>query len=366
MALVEPVAGASGSMPTHRVVSGPAVASAPALRSLDLDEWQAWVEAHPGATIFHHRSWLELLIEQYALRLHILAVREGQRTMAAIPFLQTRTLSGTKKLIALPFSDCVSALASDADSMHLLREGLRAQAFDGFCSVFAKTDAPLGGFPVSATWVRHELCTGRPVEEIVAGFVPSLRRALRKAARSQLGFDRRTDIQAVETFYRLHASTRRRLGLPVQPKSFFRRLHRRLLEAGHGFVGVVTRHGRPLAAGVFLTYKRTMIYKYGASRRDALEHRPNEWLFENVIRLAREGGYARLDLGASRLRDEGLRRFKRKWGARETPLYHEWYAGRPRTGIEDSALARIVATTLPRAPVFVCRALGEVLYRYSQ
>ena len=102
----------------------------------------------------------------------------------------------------------------------------------------------------------------------------------------------------METFYRLHVMTRQKLGVPVQPKSFFRRLSEQVLQRGFGFVGVVTKENEPIAAAVFLTYNNRMIYKYAASHSNALEHRPNDCLVHNAIQLATEEGFDdALDVG---------------------------------------------------------------------
>jgi hypothetical protein len=170
----------------------------------------------------------------------------------------------------------------------------------------------------------------------------------------------------MRAFYRLHVLTRRKLGVPVQRWRFFQRLHERIMERGLGFVGLVRQAEAVVAAAVFLGYKKTLIYKYGASQPDALACRPNEWLFASVLREAAQEEYDRLDFGVSSVRDTGLRRFKRKWNSEEMDVYHAHLWGPvPQCG-GTSRLRPLATTVIQRSPTVVCRSLGALLYRYSQ
>lgn len=338
------------------------------LDRLTLSEWHDYVEGHPASTIFHHRAWIELLIEQYRFPLHILAVKEAGQVVAAAPWLETRKPWGARKLVCLPFTDCMRVLADDDRALARFHEGLRGEPFGDYRSVVLRTDRPLGDDPRPSNWVRHEIATDRPLDEIVAGYSSNVRQNTRKAQRNQLRFQRRTDPDAMQTFYHLHLLTRRKHGVPIQPRRFFARLYDRLIRPGLGFVGVVSKDDRPLTASVFLVYNGAMIYKYGASDARALPYRPNELMFSNAIRMATQEGCVRLDFGRSSKRDEGLCRFKRKWGTVESGVYHEHFLGQPgvSTSPGDSLPHRLGTLFIRRSPPIVCRMLGEVLYKYSQ
>ena len=193
-----------------------------------------------------------------------------------------------------------------------------------------------------------------------AATLPSaLRRNLRKASRHGLVFSVRTDLDAIDAFYRLHVLTRRKLGVPVQRRRFFRRLHGKIVERELGFIGLVTKDGDPVAAGVFLTYGPTLIYKFGASEPSSLSMRPNELLFANVLELAADRGHTRFDFGVSRLSDEGLRRFKLKWHSRELPVYHTFLRGAPSERASADRLGRVAGGLIRRSPTIVCRVSGR-------
>lgn len=332
------------------------------LAQLSPEQWREFALSHPDCTTFHHPAWHELLGSHYGFPWMALGLVEGGDIVAAAPFLETRTLSGRRKLTCLPFSDCVTPLAHGPD--HLLRfwHSLGDEPMDRYRAVVVRTEGPGPPMPSSTDWVRHvmNLEAWEP-----AALPSSVRRNLRKAERAGLTYARRTDPGAIEAFFRLHVLTRRKLGVPVQTKGFFRDLQERIIAPGLGFVSVVRKGSDIIGAGVFLQFGSTLIYKYGASHPAALADRPNELLFATTLSFARDAGHARFDFGVTRTTNEGLRRFKEKWGAIESPVFHAYVRGRPPESGTPGVAHRVAGAVIRRSPTLVCRALGAALYRYA-
>jgi CelD/BcsL family acetyltransferase involved in cellulose biosynthesis len=168
----------------------------------------------------------------------------------------------------------------------------------------------------------------------------------------------------VDTFYGLHLRTRRRLGVPIQPRRFFDLLWERLLASGLGWLLIAEHAGRPVAAAVFLEWNGTTVYKFGASDSDSWSVRPNHALFWEAIRRSCSNGSMYFDFGRTELANEGLRAFKAGWGTDEQPLVYTTLGAAPS---EEGAgrLGAMLALTIRRSPHWVCRAMGETLYRYA-
>jgi lipid II:glycine glycyltransferase (peptidoglycan interpeptide bridge formation enzyme) len=337
----------------------------PTLSWLSLDEWQAFASSRPESNVFHHEKWLRMLMDQYGFGLQIPAIKRDGNVLAAVPFMETTSARGKRKLISLPFTDCVRILAVDASAEKTLCRAFTSESFGDYASVLMKTDQSVAAADTASEWVRHELSTSAPLHEIHRGFATGLKRNLRKAEKSGLRFEQRSDENALWSFYRLHLTTRKRLGVPVQPKSFFRRLLNGLLQEHLGYIGLVMLDDKPLAAGVFLTFNKTTIYKYGASDPRSLEFRPNEWMMYNAIRQAAQCGHTTFDFGISERTQDGLRRFKSKWGSVETDVYNHCLAGENSRSVMVARAMPIVSLAIRHAPPIVCQTLGEVFYKYS-
>jgi len=331
--------------------------------------WADLVATSPTAEIFHDPLWLALLRDEYGYELSASCVVADGRIEAALPFARIKSRLTGNRLVALPFSDtCGPRLAADAglEALGELGEAAAAQAATEGLDLTVHSAMPsLGsGGTVAERFVRHEMQLPADPDEAEKMISKSLRQGARKARREGLEIERRSDRGGLEAFYGLHLETRRRLGVPTQPKSFINRFES-LFDAGLGSVCLVVDAGEPIAAAVFLTHRDTVTYKYGASAASALKKRPNNLLFTEAIRDSAERGFAKFDFGRTDLDNEGLRKFKCRLGGEELPLSYT-YLGEadPAPAGAPSLRERAMTRTIQRSPAVVGRLAGQVLYRH--
>src|SRR3954471_4785051 len=137
-----------------------------------------------------------------------------------------------------------------------------------------------------------------------------------------------------------------------------------MLEPGHGFV-LIARHGvRAVAGAVYLVGGGTVTYKYGASDAGAWPLRPNHAVMAQAIAVATERGFTTFDFGRTDLDNPGLVQFKESWGAQARPLWYTSFS-EPTGQRSGPPLHSLIAPLIRRSPAFVCRGLGELLYRYA-
>jgi CelD/BcsL family acetyltransferase involved in cellulose biosynthesis len=338
----------------------------PGPATLDLEDgrWLAFVESRPEATPFHHPAWASLLGECYGLRCSALvSVDAGGRITAGLPVVEARG-PGRARLVSLPFSDRVTPLGNPSAAADLLERLARLDRSGAGIEVRAKVDT--AGFQQQVAGYRHLLPLDRDLDSIFSRFHHSdaqrnVRRAEREGVVVREG-TRASDL--LDVFYSLHLETRRRQGVPIQPRRFFTLLWDRMLREGLGKVFVAEVDGKPAAAAVFLAWNGTVVYKFGASDRSLLRHRPNHAIFWHAIQWASESGYRVLDFGRTDLDNDGLRRFKRAWGPVEAPLVYSTCGTRQPVAAEGLG-RRALAAVIKRSPPSVCRFLGETLYRYA-
>ena len=319
-----------------------------------------------GAEIFHDLLWLELLRDEYGYEIGACCVRDDERIEAAIPFAKIKSRLTGNRLVALPFSDhCPPVLAADADleALGLLGDTLAAHAHESRLDLTVHAALPsVPAGHVKERFVRHLLTLPGDADQAEANTSKGLRQGARKAAREGLVVEKHTDAVGLDIFYRLHLETRRRLGVPTQPKSFIDRFAG-LFDAGRGGVWLVRDGEEPIAAAVYLTHGKLVTYKYGASAAAGLKKRPNNLLMLEVIREHAERGFEVFDFGRTDLDNEGLRRFKRSLGAEEVPLAYT-YLTEPAPLGEPSLKERVMTTTIRRSPAVVGRLAGQMLYRH--
>ncbi len=330
--------------------------------------WAELVARAPAAVVFHHPGWLRLLHTQYGHPFVACCVcGPDGRLVAGLPVADVRTLLGGRRLVAVPFSDlCPPLLAAGAPpaaapALAAALEALRRRR--GVALEVYGTGAVLADAAPGPRFHHHVLALEPDVGAVVRGFRKSMvARGVRRAVREGLTAERRTDEAALAAFYRLHMSTRARLGVATQPRSFILRF-RDLFAAGLGFVMLVRDGRRPVAAAVFLTHRGVLTYKYGASDAGALRRRPNNLLFMEAIRWGCENEMRALDFGRTDWDHRSLRDFKLAWGPEEHELRYRRLGDRARRRA-PAAVNHALAPLVRRSPL-ASRLAGEVLYRHA-
>src|SRR2546430_14115711 len=115
-----------------------------------------------------------------------------------------------------------------------------------------------------AAFVRHELTVSGDPSATWDHLFKNRRRIVRSAERAGVRIVRGGAASDFENFYRLHLQTRRRLGVPIHPRRFFRLLLERIIHPGLGFVLSAYREDVLLASAIFGSRNGTPLPKSGA------------------------------------------------------------------------------------------------------
>jgi CelD/BcsL family acetyltransferase involved in cellulose biosynthesis len=328
--------------------------------------WLAFVRGRPDATPFHDPAWAALLGECYDMPVCALAlVDESGAVRAGMPVAAApRLLGRSRRLVSLPFTDAIVPLVGASDVATFVQAADTYRQAREFTRIELRGELA-GAEPAAGSAVIHSLSLTSDPEELLRRFSKGKRRDIRASERSDLRVrraERETDV--TETFYRLHVDTRRRHGVPVQPKRFFRLLWHQLLERGLGFSLIAEQGGEPVASAIFLIGGGQVVYKYAASDAARRSQLPNDLLIWNAIKQSCRDGLTMMDFGRSELTAVGLRAFKSRWGTVESPLTYSTI-GAPATPSHRAGEAGVLAGVLRRSPRLVTRVAGEVLYRYA-
>lgn len=328
--------------------------------------WITFISRHDQAAIFHHPAWLQLLSACYQQRSFVIAVTDSTGEIrAGIPVVDVQSFLTGHRWVSLPFTDHCAPLYDDPYWLSCLT-GYLLELFQEGQTPQIELRWEYSAEPDLYYSQQYVLTTlqldARP--ETVAKRINHKYRRLPRVAQERGAYAvMGRSLEDIDTFYRLHTFTRRRLGVPVQPKKFFDLLWKQVIDPGMGFVTHVYKDGNCLCSAVFLHWNQTLIYKYSA--RSGLEKKlsPNDLLLWTAIQWGCENNYKVLDLGRSSLGDEGLRRFKRRWGAKESPLIYSFFAD-SKPALTNGKLHNVMETVIGHSPQWVCRLTGELLYRH--
>jgi len=332
---------------------------------IDHPQWAEFVATNAAANPFHLPAWATVIADCYRFNTFVLAVRDHDgEILAGAPTVAVRSALGRLRWVSLPFSDVCPLLVRPGtardSAICMLKEHVLASR-------------------VHELELRADLPAARDCHPVVVGYNYSLelpsdpaalhpnkghRYSRNRAFRKGVQVIHGDSAEDMATFYRLHTLTRRRLGVPVQPRRFFDLIWDRLIARGHGFVASATLDDQVIAAGVYLAHNGTLVAKYYASDPSHMDTGAGYAIDWETMAFGCSEGYHTLDLGRSDLDADGLRLYKSSWGATERPLVYSHISLAPPHGT-GPAVGEMPRRIIRRSPLWVCRALGEVLYRWS-
>jgi len=321
-------------------------------------KWDDAISMHPDATIFHSTAWARVLVDTYGHRPCYVQMSLNGSLLAMVPMMEVQSVLTRARGICLPFSDYCAPLTFSSFGHELVTQKLQQIARERGWSYFELRSHSIipGDVPASESYYGHFLDLRIGPEALISNFSSSVQRAVRKAQRSGLSVSIQSGPDAMAQFYKLHVRTRRRHGVPPQPRSFFINIQRHLISAGLGFIVLVECQKDAIAAAMFFKLGRHAVYKFGASDERLQELRANNLaMFEAIRYLAEEGAEA-LHFGRTETENPGLRRFKLSWGATEEILEYarfdtasvSWEHSRDRRSTFHKRLFRALPASLNR------------------
>lgn len=339
---------------------------------LEDSRWNAFVDRHPRASLFHSSAWLRALRATYGYQpVAFTWSAPGERLQGAVLFCEVDSWLTGRRLVSLPFSDHCEPLVSDADSQTLLSVLERKLPASRWRYIEIR---PLNsGDPASARWHTsasycfHRLDLRPELGKLLRNcHQSSTQRKIRRAEREGLTYREGSNELLLKEFYRLLVITRKRHHIPPQPRKWFRNLMDAFGEDLK--IRLALKGDRAVAGMLTIRHKDTLYYKNGGS--DARFHNLGgmHLLFWNSIRDAKSDGLTSFDFGRVDADQPGLITFKNRWGAGSSPLhYYRFSSGRVPVHAFDPAnklQRRAINGFCALSPSFLLPVCGSLLYKH--
>ena len=327
--------------------------------------WDWHVTARPDHSVFHRSAWARVLAETYEHRPFYLRISIGGSEAALVPLMEVKSPITGRRGVSLPFADFAGPLWIEPRQAGAVYQELRDLAAERkwkHLELRGGISPPLGVRPFS-TYQAHELDLSSGLANVWNRLPASTRRSIHKAERSGLTLSVGRDAHAMLEFYELHSHTRRRHGLPPQPRAFFQAIGRHLIEPGLGAIILAYLAGTPVAGAVFFHSGGRAIYKFGASNKDHWGLRPNHGVMWSAIQYLAEAGCQSLHFGRTANDDAGLIRFKHSWaGSDKTLSYFRYHTGKQAWITEANAPAESHPLIFGHLPLSLNRIAGRMIY----
>ena len=313
-----------------------------------IEPWSAAREAEVAALVAAHPEGL--IYYAPAFRSYLLAVVGGECWSRLA--IEDGRVTGVLPLLALagPHGVVLNSLPFFGSHGGVLSTSAAAES-----ALLAEYDRLAAGAAV-ATWIshpfmdtvipRHTLTDERIAQwttlggtELPAGIESSARRNIQKARAE--GVTVREDQGALPFLEATHRENLAAIGGRAKPASFFSSLQ--VMTAGRDWrLHVAERQGQPLAALLTFEAAKTVEYAMPVVVESARTLQPTAAILAAAMADAAARGFTRWNWGGTWLSQEGVYRFKKKWGADERR--YRYY-----TTLNDASLSSRTAAELAAA-----------------
>ncbi|HEY5812420.1 MAG TPA: GNAT family N-acetyltransferase [Terrimicrobiaceae bacterium] len=326
--------------------------------------WDRIAASHPDSSFFHSAAWAKVLCKTYGHQSVSLLFSKNGEPVALLPLLEVSSPFTGRRGISLPFTDSCDCLLFERANGAFLLEEICALARKRQWKYFEIRGRLANLAPPAFTqFYGHSLDLRGGTKVLFANFESSVRRAIRKAEKSDLKVEVSESSQALAEFYQLHVQTRRRHGVPPQPFYFFDNIYNEVIKRGLGFICTARIGAKVVAAAVFFHTGKRAIFKFGASDEQYQELRANNLVMWHAIQSLVLQGFELLHLGRTASDNPGLRRFKLGWNATEETIEYcrfdtqanDWSAA-------GNHFSGFYNTLFSRMPLALNRLMGSIIY----
>lgn len=344
---------------------------------LNEQQWSQYVMQHPEASPYHTVAWADAMQAGFGYRCHFISVLEsnGNDVVGVLPLFVVRGLRRCR-LVATPFRDRGGPLWDNEQVLALLINHVRRLAAHyraGYCELKPGRTLPAEVLSEHQL-VEHSYWLNSQIslrDLTSSSYLQKLndktRNMVRRAERNDLNWVRYDSLRALKNFYRIYLQSQRALGLPALPARFFETLFERYrTDSCRLWLSAVERHGELGACALIVEFNNTALYAYSASNHTGKTTRANDlMLFRSIVDCA-ERGLETFDMGSDSPSQEGLLFFKRKWGAKQTPLPYYYPAELQAAAQLDSTNQgyQLMRRIIRHLPLSVNRTLGSFACRY--
>jgi len=332
------------------------------------DEWRSYVERHPEGLVYHLPQWKETLEQSFGHRPFYLFARDDEgRFLGTLPLFQVKSPLTGNRLVSLPFSYVCGPIADS--------ESVKAQ----LVSRAQELCHELGCHYLEIRAMRR-LSVDMKVSEYFSTYILELsndpsavwKKLERRSARWPIGKAERdgvtvrvdNSIEGIKMFNKLNQRTKRNLGVPAHPLVFLENIGTKL--AGHFRVYLAEVSGKAIAGILCLSLRDRVIDAYAASDERYLSCHANDLLVWRAIEDCCKNGYCRFDFGKTPRDNEGLGRFKRKWGAQQHALYYHYYPILPKliSSERSGQKYRLLTGFWKKLPLSLTQTMGSMMFRH--
>lgn len=338
------------------------------------EEWDAFVDSHHFGSVYHSSNWKRAIENAFHhIKGEFICLREADsgRIVAGLPLYFVKSWLLGNRMVSIPFASFCDPLVSNRTQMEMLvlasQESMgekRAKWMEIRASKTAEwLSADLEAEP---PFYHHYIPLSIDPCDLFRNFSRcSVQKKIRKAIKHGVVVSRAKNRQAFCDFYVHLVQSRKRLGLPAIPFTFFDSLWKVFGEREmHLFEAKLA--DSTIGALLALRSRETLHLEYIADERGRDDLGINRLLYWEAIQFACSEGCRYVSFGRTSSNNRGLREYKLRWGSIEEPVYFFNYRSYSKGAAPGKPMRqrKFSRWLISNSPVIVGEQLGRFLYRH--
>lgn len=293
---------------------------------------------------------------------YIFATDNSGKIKGLLPLFYVKSRLTGNRLCSTPFSHWCGVIGEDESLSPLVSEAVEIFNNSRAKYIEIRDNVAVNDFHVTNSFSTYIADISRSSEELWTDLSSNARRSTRQSIKSGLSARITRDIGDLKQFYEINSMTKKEIGVPCHPWSFFRNMFNILKD--NVSLYVVEYNDEIIAGGIRTYYKDTVVAGYAAAKPDMVNLRPYNILNWQTIEDSC-GTYKYYDLGRVSYDNEGLMFFKSRWGTVETKLFYSFYPRNPGSIVEnrDNMKYKIATNMMKKVPMPIYQKMSNVLFK---
>ncbi|MCK5580632.1 MAG: GNAT family N-acetyltransferase [Candidatus Omnitrophica bacterium] len=318
--------------------------------------------------LFSSPDWMSVIYKTYRTRLFIKYIEREGKVASYILYAAVKNFLEWKICIA-SYCDYCDGYVQKVEDWQAFFDSLKEEYPQYRIAIRSLRDEIVRQVPGINELSRerfHVLDVRDDTEKVWRRTTDSFRAAVRQSERQGVVV-KRCEKSELKKFYDLHLQVRKyKHHVFPQPYRFFDIIWQEYMDQGKGaLLGAYDKDGVFIGGNIFLECGNTLYYKFNTSLHTALKLRPNNRLFWEGMKYAKEKNLGYIDLGSSGYDQKGLILFKNQTGAKMMDIVHLGYHPDGYKFSEKRILRFVTKIcTLPWMPDSVLRVGSHLMYPF--
>ncbi|MBC2695111.1 MAG: FemAB family PEP-CTERM system-associated protein [Desulfobacteraceae bacterium] len=352
--------------------------------------WDAYVNAHPQATLYHLYNWKDIIEKTYGHKTYYLIAEQRpnnptNQVVGILPLVHIKHFLFGNGLISIPFFDLGGILAdNDEVEKALLSEAIKLAQKLKAKNIELRHITPISWINsndsqlttrnsqlATHNWVaqtcshkvRMLLALPESSEELMKSFKSKLRSQIKKPMKEGLK-SKVGGLELIDAFYEVFLVNMRDLGSPIHSKKLMLCVLQEFPE--NAKIVLVYKGDEVIACSLIVGFKDTLENPWASALRKYSRLSPNMLLYWTMQKYACDNGFKYFDFGRSSP-DEGTYKFKKQWGAKLNPLYWHYISLNGQSIIEETPEKSKFDKAIQywqKLPVSVTKIIGPMIRKH--